>query len=63
MTSSRWATTGGQAVRRLPAAGFGQVAGADEVFGGPLLLTRVSEPASKLDIVVKPAYAIVPAFG
>jgi hypothetical protein len=42
--------------------GFGQVADADEVFG-PLLLTRVSEPASKLDIVVTPVHVIVPAFG
>jgi hypothetical protein len=32
--------------------GFGQAAGADEV-SGQLLLIRVMEPASKLDIVVK----------
>jgi hypothetical protein len=42
--------------------GFGQVAGADEVFG-QLLLSRVIEPASKLDILVTPAHVIVPTFG
>jgi hypothetical protein len=41
--------------------GFGQAAGADEVFG-QLLLTRVIEPASKLDMLVRPAHVIVPAF-
>jgi len=45
-----------------PAAlGFGQ-AGADAVFG-QLLLARVIEPASKLDILARPAQVIVPAFG
>jgi hypothetical protein len=42
--------------------GFDQAAGADEVFG-QLLLTRVIEPTSKLDILVKPAHVIVPTFG
>jgi hypothetical protein len=30
---------------------------------GQLLLTRIGKPASKLDILVKPAHVIVPAFG
>jgi hypothetical protein len=42
--------------------GFGQAAGADEVFG-QLTLNRVIEPAGKLDILVKPAHVIVPMFG
>jgi hypothetical protein len=42
--------------------GFGQATGADEVFG-QLLLARIIEPASKLDILVKPVHVIVPAFG
>jgi hypothetical protein len=42
--------------------GFGQAAGAGEVCGQPLL-TRVMEPAGKLDILVKPARVIVAAFG
>jgi len=42
--------------------GFGQATGADEVFG-QLLLTRVIEPARKLDILIQPAHVIVPAFG
>jgi len=42
--------------------GFGQAADADEV-SGQLLLTGVIEPAGKLDILVKPAQVIVPAFG
>jgi len=39
-----------------------QATGADEVFG-QLLLTRIIEPTNKLDILVKPAHVIVPAFG
>jgi hypothetical protein len=42
--------------------GFGRATGAEEVVG-QLLLTRVIEPASKLDILVRPAHVIVPAFG
>jgi len=28
-----------------------------------VLLTQITEPAGKLDIVVKPAHVIVPTFG
>jgi hypothetical protein len=36
--------------------------GAPEVFG-QLLLTRINQPTSKLDTLVKPAHVIVPTFG
>ena len=42
--------------------GFGQAASADEVFG-QLLMARIIEPTSKLDILVKPVHVIVPTFG
>lgn len=49
------------AVRRLLGAGFGQATGTDEVIG-QLLLARIIEPTSKLDILVKPVHVIVPTF-
>ena len=42
--------------------GFDEASGGDEVFG-ELVLARISEPASKLDILVKPVHVIVPTFG
>jgi hypothetical protein len=42
--------------------GSGQATSADEVFG-QLLMARNIEPASKLDILVRPVHVIVPAFG
>jgi hypothetical protein len=42
--------------------GFGQATSAAEVFG-QLLRARIIEPASKLDILVKPVHVIVPTFG
>jgi hypothetical protein len=43
-------------------AGFGQATGAEEVIG-QLLLARIIEPTSKLDILVKPVHVIVPMLG
>ena len=63
MTSSGMGATWGNG---LPGGyqvlGFGQAADADEVFGR-LVLAPVIEPAGKLDILLKPACVIVPAFG
>ncbi len=42
--------------------GFDEASGGDEVFG-QLMLARIIEPTSKLDILVKPVHVIVPAFG
>ena len=42
--------------------GFDEASGGDEVFG-QLVLARIIEPASKLDILVKPVRVIVPTFG
>ena len=42
--------------------GFDEASGGDEVFG-QLVLARIIEPTSKLDIFVKPVHVIVPAFG
>ena len=42
--------------------GFDAASGGDEVFG-QLVLARIIEPTSKLDILVKPVHVIVPTFG
>jgi hypothetical protein len=42
--------------------GFDEASGGDEVFG-QLVLARIIEPASKLDILVNPVQVIVPTFG
>ena len=42
--------------------GFDEASGGDEMFG-PLVLARIIEPASKLDILVRPVHVIVPTFG
>ena len=42
--------------------GFNEANGGDEVFG-QLVLARILEPTSKLDILVKPVHVIVPTSG
>jgi hypothetical protein len=42
--------------------GLGQATSAEEMFG-QLPLTRIIEPASKPDILLKPGHVIVPASG
>ncbi len=42
--------------------GLDEASGGDEAFG-QLVLARIIEPASRLDILVKPVHVIVPTFG
>jgi hypothetical protein len=42
--------------------GFGQATSADGVFG-QLLMARIIEQTSKLDILINPVHVVVPTFG